>query len=102
MSPTWSPLVRRSRLLRGRPLVWGRQRGWVGHGRWVRFLDLEEGFKACLANQKVLSGIEWVRDRAHEKFEVNATPTFFINAQKYTGDMSIGDLNRAIQQHLES
>ncbi len=62
----------------------------------------EESFKACLANQNVLNGIEWVRDRAANTFKVNATPTFFINGQKFAGDMSIEELGKAIQPYLQS
>lgn len=62
----------------------------------------EESFKACLADQKILDGIEWVRDRAVKRFKVDATPTFFINGQKLVGDMSIEQLDKAIQPYLES
>ncbi|MGA7803932.1 MAG: DsbA family protein [Bradyrhizobium sp.] len=56
----------------------------------------KQSFKACLAKQKVLGGIEWVRDRAAKKFGVDATPTFFISGRKYVGDMSIAELDEAI------
>ncbi len=62
----------------------------------------DESAKACLANQKVLDGIEWVRDRAAKKFKVDATPTFFINGRKFAGDMSIQELDKAIQPYLTS
>lgn len=62
----------------------------------------DRSFKACLADQKVLDGIEWVRDRAARKFKVDATPTFFINGKKYVGDMSIAELDKAIQPYLGS
>ena len=39
----------------------------------------EQSFNACLANQKLLDGIESVRQRAIDKFKVQSTPTFFIN-----------------------
>ena len=42
----------------------------------------EKSFEACLANQKMLEGIEKVRQCAVEKFKVNSTPTFFINGGK--------------------
>ena len=61
-----------------------------------------QSFKACLADQTVLSGIEWVRDRAVKKFGVDATPTFFINGRKYIGDMSIAQLDEAIHPYLGS
>jgi protein-disulfide isomerase len=62
----------------------------------------KQSFKACLADQKVLSGIEWVRDRAIKKLEVDATPTFFINGRRYVGDMSIAQLDEAMQSNLGS
>jgi protein-disulfide isomerase len=56
----------------------------------------EESFKECLANQKVLDGVEWVRKRATEQFKVDSTPTFFINGKKYTGAMSFEDMEKVI------
>jgi protein-disulfide isomerase len=51
----------------------------------------ENRFRACLADQKLLDGIEQVRNRAAKKFKVDATPTFFINGRKFVGDVSIED-----------
>jgi protein-disulfide isomerase len=62
----------------------------------------DESFRVCLANQKLLNGIEQVRDRAAQKFKVDATPTFFINGKKYAGDISIEDLGKAIEPYLGS
>jgi protein-disulfide isomerase len=62
----------------------------------------ESSFKACLANQKVLDGIEWVRARAVEKFKVNATPTFFINGEKHVGEMTLDEIEKAIQPYLKA
>ncbi len=62
----------------------------------------DQSFEACLANQKVLDGIEWVRNRAADKFKVNSTPTFFINGERYTGDMSIDELAKLIEPYLKS
>ena len=56
----------------------------------------EQSFKECLANQKVLDGIEWVRKRATDQFHVDSTPTFFINGKKYTGAMSFEDMAKLI------
>ncbi|HEY2136325.1 MAG TPA: DsbA family protein [Xanthobacteraceae bacterium] len=62
----------------------------------------EDSFKACLANQKVLDGIEWVRDRGADKFKVDSTPTFFINGQIQKGAMSFEELEKLIQPLLKS
>jgi protein-disulfide isomerase len=55
----------------------------------------EQQFDACLSNQKVLDGIDWVRERA-EKFGVNSTPTFFVNGTIHRGDMTIDELEKLL------
>jgi protein-disulfide isomerase len=62
----------------------------------------EDKVKECLANQKVLDGIEWVRKRATDKFQVDSTPTFFINGQKYNGAMSFDEMAKLIDPLLKS
>ena len=62
----------------------------------------EDKFKACLADQKVLDGIEWVRDRASKKFNVGSTPTFFINGQVQVGAISFEDMQKIIDPLLKS
>jgi protein-disulfide isomerase len=61
----------------------------------------QESFNQCLANQKVLDGIQDVRDRAAEKLGVNSTPTFFVNGKKLTGDQSIEALAKEIEPYLK-
>ncbi len=61
----------------------------------------QKTFDECLANQKVLDGIQEVRDRAAEKLGVNSTPTFFINGKKFAGDQTDrrpGEGNRPLSQ----
>jgi protein-disulfide isomerase len=62
----------------------------------------EDSFKACLANQKVLDGIEWVRNRAADKFKVQSTPTFFINGQMSVGALSFEEMEKLIQPLLKA
>jgi protein-disulfide isomerase len=62
----------------------------------------QQSFEACLANQKVLEGIEWVRNRATEKFKVDATPTFFINGEMHKGEMTLDEIQKAIQPYLKA
>jgi protein-disulfide isomerase len=61
----------------------------------------EDSFKQCLANQKVLDGIQTVRDHAVEKLGVNSTPTFFINGKKFIGDLSIEQMAKEIDPYLK-
>src|SRR5262249_60723507 len=62
----------------------------------------EDSVKACLGNQKMLDGIEWVRDRASKKFNVGSTPTFFINGQTHVGALSFEDMQKLIDPLIKS
>lgn len=60
----------------------------------------EDTFRACLTNQELLDGVNAVRDRAAEKFGVNATPTFFINGEKHPGALTLEQMDAIIQPML--
>jgi len=60
----------------------------------------QESFEACLTDQKLLDDIRAVRKRGAEEFGVQATPTFFINGQKYSGAMSIEEMSAVIDGML--
>lgn len=59
----------------------------------------QESFQACLTNQELLDDINGVRERG-SSFGVNATPTFFINGQKYAGSLSVDDMSAIIDKLL--
>ncbi len=59
----------------------------------------QESFNACLTNQQLLDDVNAVRDRGAE-FGVNATPTFFINGQKYSGALSVDQMSAVIDSML--
>ena len=61
----------------------------------------EKTFEACLANQKVLDGIESVRQRAATQFKVQSTPSFFINGVLHPGALSIEDMAKLIEPYLK-
>ncbi len=42
----------------------------------------QEAFNTCINNQALYDQINQVRDRAAQKFGVEATPTFFVNGKK--------------------
>jgi protein-disulfide isomerase len=62
----------------------------------------QASFDACLKDQKMLEGIEWVRNRGSDKFGVNSTPTFFINGKMHRGGMSIDELAKVIDPLLKA
>ncbi len=82
-------------------LLFKTQRTWLVEEPLAPLLSVaqQEGFtedrlKGCLANQKILDGIDWVRARATDKFKITSTPTFFINGKMHVGDISIEEIER--------
>ena len=61
----------------------------------------QQSFEECLANQQMLDGIEEVRQRAVQKFEVSSTPTFFINGKMVRGALTIEELDKQIAPYLK-
>jgi protein-disulfide isomerase len=61
----------------------------------------QQTFDACLANQKILDGIESMRQRAVTVFKVESTPTFFINGTKYAGALEIDEMAKLIDAQVK-
>ncbi len=57
----------------------------------------KEKFEACLKDQKTYGAINAVKTRGLETFKVESTPTFFINGTKYSGALSIEELEKIIK-----
>ena len=60
----------------------------------------QEKFDACLRDQKLYDAVNAVKNRGVEQFNVDSTPTFFINGQRYPGNMSIDELEKVIKPLL--
>jgi protein-disulfide isomerase len=89
--------------------LWSQQRTWVVEKPLEPLKAIarqaglsEEQFNACLANQQLLDGLETSRQHATDKLGVNSTPTFFINGDKKTGDLSIEDMAKAMEPYLKA
>jgi protein-disulfide isomerase len=61
----------------------------------------EQSFNDCLKNQQVLDGIEEVRQRAAQVFNVQSTPTFFINGKLFKGAGSIEEMEKEMAPYLK-
>jgi protein-disulfide isomerase len=61
----------------------------------------EQNFDTCLANQKLLDGIQTVRQQAIDVFKVQSTPTFFINGDRYAGALTIEQMEKLIDPQLK-
>jgi protein-disulfide isomerase len=53
-------------------------------------------FETCLRNQDLYDQVNQSRERAAEAFNIDSTPTFFVNGRKLSGEMAIADFDRVI------
>ncbi|MGQ2903368.1 MAG: DsbA family protein [Neoaquamicrobium sediminum] len=60
----------------------------------------QESFEACLTDQKLLDDVRAVRARGASEFGVDATPTFFINGNKYSGALTVAEMSAIIDSML--
>ncbi|GAC1338465.1 MAG: hypothetical protein NVSMB26_26010 [Beijerinckiaceae bacterium] len=85
-------------------LLFSQQKNWAfvekpldGLSNIIRQTGMsQENFESCLKDQGLYDKVNLVRDRAAEKFQVNATPTFFINGKRISGEMTVEQLDKEI------
>jgi protein-disulfide isomerase len=61
----------------------------------------QQSFDECLANQQLLTNLEEQRTRATQKFNVNSTPTFFINGKTVRGALTPEELDKQVAPYLK-
>lgn len=59
-----------------------------------------EGFNAALRDQRLIDGVNQVREHAASLLGVNSTPTFFINGRRERGALTIGQMEAIIRPML--
>ncbi len=90
-------------------LLFAQQKNWAFTEKPVESLAnlvkqagvTQEAFEACLKDQDLYDKINKVRDHAAEKFAVNATPTFFINGKKQSGELTPEALDKLLEPLLK-
>ena len=60
----------------------------------------KEAFEACLNDQKLYDQVNEIRDRGTQKFGVTATPTFYVNGTKVTGELNTDTLAKILDPLL--
>lgn len=60
----------------------------------------QESFDSCLSNQQMLDGVNWVKERAAEKFDVRSTPTFFVNGEIHPGVQTLEEFDKLFEPLL--
>ena len=48
-----------------------------------------EKFDQCIGDEELFNKIAETRTRGHEKFDVNSTPSFFVNGERLTGEQTL-------------
>jgi len=61
----------------------------------------EASFNECLKNQQILDGIEEVRQRGATKFNVQSTPTFFVNGKQLRGSATLAEFEKEMASYLK-
>ena len=61
----------------------------------------QQTFDQCLANHQLEQGLVGERTRATQKFNVNSTPTFFINGKVFRGALTSEELDKQIAPYLK-
>src|SRR5262249_36218428 len=56
----------------------------------------KEKFDQCLADKDLFNKIVAVRQQANEKFQVDSTPSFFVNGKRMKGDHQLKDFDAAL------
>jgi len=61
----------------------------------------QAAFEACLNDEALFKKIDAVRLNAQNKFNITATPTFFINGDKHAGDIPPDQLDAVLAPYLK-
>jgi protein-disulfide isomerase len=81
--------------------LWAHQEQWlVGDNPLVKMRErvkksagfTDDSFVACLGDQKLIDNIVKMHDKASQEFDVNSTPTVFVNGQILRGPSRIEQL----------
>jgi protein-disulfide isomerase len=61
----------------------------------------QQSFDQCLTNQQIEQALVEQRTRAAQKFNVNSTPTFFINGKIFRGALTPEELDKQVAPYLK-
>ncbi|MEE2952001.1 MAG: DsbA family protein [Pseudomonadota bacterium] len=86
-------------------VLFDQQRAWAGAENaseallkiWRMAGLSQDEFVSCLNNRELQEKIVAVQQRAQNTFGVSATPTFFVNGKKYSGEMSAPQMAAVIE-----
>ena len=85
-------------------LLFDKQQSWAFTDKPLEALEQvvkqtgmsKDKFESCLKDQKLYDQVNQVRDRGAQKFGVTATPTFYVNGTKVTGEVTTQTLAKIL------
>jgi len=91
-------------------LLFTQQKNWAFVPKPVEALEstvkqagiTHDAFEACLKDQKLYDEVNQERDKAGQQFKVDATPTFFINGVKHSGELTVPELDKILAPLVKS
>ena len=89
-------------------VLFDQQREWAGaenaSAALLKIAQLagmtQDQFAACLKDTDLQGKVVAVQAAGQNEFGVNATPTFFVNGDKYAGALSADEMAAVIEKHL--
>ncbi len=91
-------------------LLFTQQKNWAFVPKPVEALEstvkqagiTHDAFEACLKDQKLYDQVNQERDKAGQQFKVDATPTFFINGIRHSGELTVPELDKILAPLVKS
>ncbi|RFB78876.1 DsbA family protein [Methylovirgula sp. 4M-Z18] len=89
-------------------VIWSRLDEWTANPKpLVGLLDVvkvagftQDSFDSCLKNKDLYAKLKAGQDMASNKFQVDSTPTFFVNGKRVSGETSIDEFSKVIDPLL--
>jgi protein-disulfide isomerase len=90
-------------LLFSQQSAWANDKPLAGLSQLLRQTGMsQERFEACLKDKALYDKLGEARDLATKEFNVNSTPTFFINGARLVGNASLAEFEKLILPGLRT
>lgn len=91
-------------------LLFDQQKNWAFVDKPVEALEntvkqagiTHDAFESCLKDQALYNKVNAERDAAGKDFHVDATPTFYINGVKHSGELTVQELDKILEPLVKS
>jgi protein-disulfide isomerase len=90
-------------LLFAQQKAWANDKPLAGLNQLLRQTGMsQERFESCLKDQDLYNKLTEARDLATKEFNVNSTPTFFVNGVRLVGNVTLAEMEKVILPGLKT